>query len=116
MPSIDRSVHHPHGAWLAGRRARAAASRWRRDGSEARWARSDLRLRRLLSTIFDPIFTAAGVLFTIAALRAADGTDPSPTLYAVPAAVCFVMAAVTIIDLYMIRRGVRAQHRWHRAP
>ncbi|MFB6510386.1 hypothetical protein ACFCW4_20650 [Streptomyces virginiae] len=107
--------HSKGGPRAADRRARGAASRWRHDGSEARWARSDLRLRRILSIIFAPVFTGGGTVFVLLALHATEHGEPSSPLCVVMAAVCFVMAAVALIDLYVINRRAREQQRWHRA-
>ncbi|MDD9375683.1 DUF6343 family protein [Streptomyces sp. ZAF1911] len=81
----------------------------RRDGTEAGRARSGLRLRRLVSTILAPVFTAGGVVFALAGLRATQGSSPSAGLCAVLSAACLVLAAVAITDLYVIRRRLRGR-------
>lgn len=112
MMSVRRQ-HGLGGSRAAGRHGRNAAPRWRHDGSGARWARSDLRLRRILSMTFAPLFTAGGTLFVLLALRAADQGTPSRALCMVLAAVCFLMAGVALLDLDVIKRRRREQRRWH---
>lgn len=113
MASIGR--HHGWGGpRAADRHARGAASRWRHDGSEARWARSDLRLRRTLSIVFAPLFTAGGTFFVLLALQATDHSTPSRTEWVALAVFCFLMAAVALLDLYVIQHRVREERRWHR--
>ncbi|MFI5672946.1 DUF6343 family protein [Streptomyces sp. NPDC051704] len=98
----------------ADRRARRAAARWRQDGSEPQWARSDLRLRRLLSLWATPVFVVGGALFAVLASQATAQADPPRSLYLVLAVVCFAVAVVAIIDLQVIRHHAREQDRWHR--
>lgn len=112
MASVGRR-HGLGGSRAADRHARGAASRWRHDGSEARWARSDLRLRRLLSITFAPLFTAGGTVFVLLALRAGAQGTPSRALCMVLALVCFLMAGVALLDLYVIKRRRREQQRHH---
>ncbi|WP_042419076.1 DUF6343 family protein [Streptacidiphilus anmyonensis] len=111
-------VHHPHPvrAWrlrMADRRSQAAARRWRHTGEEARWARSDLRARRLLARVFAVLFVAGAGLFGFLAVvnPAADvGFDIAT------AAVCAVFALVALVDLTVIRRRMNEQRRWGREP
>lgn len=111
--------HSPHqhdrSGRAADRHARAAAARWRHDGSEPRWARSDLRLRRLLSLFFAPIFLLSGVVLLLAGSEAADGTGPPQEMYTALAVGCLLLALIALVDLYVIRRRRREQERWHRA-
>ncbi|WP_234320962.1 hypothetical protein [Streptomyces katrae] len=111
-----RKRHGPAAGRAADRHARAAATRWRHDGLEAQWARSDLRLRRLLSAVFAPVFAAGGALFVFLASESSDHTPSAGTLCAVLAAFCFLLAAVALADLYVIRRRTREQQRWRREP
>ncbi|MFI6147007.1 hypothetical protein [Streptomyces sp. NPDC051109] len=88
---------------MADRQARAAPARWRHDGSEAseaQWARSDLRLRRSLSAVL----AAGGALFVFLASGSTVHTPSPGTLYALLAAFCFLLAAVALADLYVIKR------------
>ncbi|MFJ9643782.1 hypothetical protein [Streptomyces sp. NPDC101206] len=113
MPS-DRRNLHPTSGRAADRRARAAAARWRHDGSEARWARSDLRLRRVLSLVFAPVFAVGGALLLLLGSHASAHAAPSPSVYTSLAAACFALTAVALLDLYAIKRRTREQNRWHR--
>ncbi|MCX5195424.1 DUF6343 family protein [Streptomyces sp. NBC_00249] len=81
------------------------------DGSEPLRARSDLRLRRRLSLVFAPAFAVGAVLLALRALRATPGSEPSPTVYGVLAALCMVLMTVAIADLYVIERRTRAGRR-----
>ncbi|WP_143568827.1 DUF6343 family protein [Streptomyces amritsarensis] len=114
MASHDRHRNYPSGR-AADRQARAAAVRWRHDGSEPRWARSDLRLRHLLSLLFAPIFALGGVLLLLLGAEAAATAGPPPTLYTALAVCCFLLALVALVDLYVIRRRRREQQRWYRS-
>ncbi|MGF1425910.1 DUF6343 family protein [Kitasatospora sp. LaBMicrA B282] len=64
--------------------------RWR-SGTEPRFARSDLKLRFLLSVIFTPVFA----LMTAA--------------FAVFAAVCFALTVFAAVDLYIVIRRRRVE-------
>ncbi|MFE2554084.1 DUF6343 family protein [Streptomyces sp. NPDC059355] len=108
------SLHSHLAARAADRHARRAAARWRHDGSEPQWARSDLRLRRLLSLWAIPVFVVGAVLFAVLASQTAAHADPSRTLYVVLAAVCFAVAVIAIIGLRVIRHRAREENRWHR--
>ncbi|CAM5266521.1 hypothetical protein [Streptomyces avidinii] len=98
----------------ADRHARQTATRWRHDGSEAQWARSDLRLRRLLSLWAAPVFVFGSALLSFLASRATPQADPSRSVYVVLAAICFALAVLAIIDLRVIEHRMREQTRWHR--
>ncbi|MFF0549671.1 hypothetical protein ACFYUL_11990 [Streptomyces sp. NPDC004311] len=115
MATHHRHQHYPSGH-AADRQARAAAARWRHDGSEPRWARSDLKLRRLLSLLFAPIFVLTGVLMLLLGSGSIPVSDPPPSVFTALAACCFVLALVAVVDLYVIRRRRREQQRWHRTP
>ncbi|MEW2587163.1 hypothetical protein [Streptomyces virginiae] len=110
------SQHHRHqrSGRAADRQARAAAIRWRHDGSEPRWARSDLRLRRLLCLLFAPVFALTGVLILLLGSEATPTTGPPPDVWTALAAGCFLLALVALVDLYVIGRRRREQQRWHR--
>ncbi|WP_051807328.1 hypothetical protein [Streptomyces sp. NRRL F-2664] len=114
MASHHRQWHHRSGR-AADRQARAAAARWRHDGSEPRWARSDLRLRRLLSLVFAPVFVLTGVLLLVLGFRASTAAGPPQGVCTALAVGCFLLALVALADLYVIRRRTREQRRWHRA-
>ncbi|MFE0602475.1 hypothetical protein ACFW2T_13745 [Streptomyces sp. NPDC058892] len=113
MASQHRHQHYRSGR-AADRHARAAATRWRHDGSEPRWARSDLRLRRLLSLLFAPFFALIGVLMLLLGSGATGTASPPRGLYTALAVCCFLLALVALVDLYVIRVRRREQQRWHR--
>ncbi|THA74152.1 hypothetical protein [Streptomyces sp. A0592] len=113
MASLNRRQRYRSGR-AADRQARAAGARWRHDGSEPQWARSDLRLRRLLSLLFAPIFALIGVLMLILRSDATAAAGPPPGVYAVLAIGCFMLALVALVDLYVIGRRRREERRWHR--
>ncbi|MET9572938.1 hypothetical protein ACFYNW_38720 [Streptomyces virginiae] len=113
MALLHRHQHYRSGR-AADRQARAAAARWRHDGSEPRWARSDLKLRRLLSMLFAPIFALIGVLMLLLGSGAPAAAGPPQGIYTALAACCFLLALVALVDLYVIRRRRREQQRWHR--
>lgn len=103
------------GLRAADRHARQAATRWRHDGSEAQWARSDLRLRRVLSLWAIPVFAAGSALLAYLASQTTAGAAPPRTVYVVLAAVCFALAVLALIDLQVIKHRIREEERWHRA-
>ncbi|MFD8724802.1 hypothetical protein ACFV2H_44355 [Streptomyces sp. NPDC059629] len=114
------SHHGRHGvtqrwhARAADRRARAAARRWRHDGSEPRWAQSDLPARRLLSRLFAVLFALGAAGFALLAWKAGPASQPDRTVFTALAALCAASTAVAVADLYVIRRRVAEQHRWRR--
>jgi hypothetical protein len=98
-------------ARAADRRSRAAARRWAHDGSEARWARSDLAARRLLAGVFAPLLAMGAVAF---ALLAAQGPREDRVVNATVAAICAVCCLAAVVDLFVIRRRIAGQRRWGR--
>jgi len=114
--SYPQSGHHGLREQLhvraADRRSRAAARRWRHDGSEPQWARSDLRARRLLAGVFAPLLAMGAVAF---ALLAAKGPHLDRGLNLAVAVLCAVCALVAVVDLFVIRRRMAEQRRWGRA-
>ncbi|MFH8773665.1 hypothetical protein [Streptomyces sp. NPDC017958] len=114
-PHHDR--HHATQRWhtrTADRRARTAARRWRHDGSEPRWASSDLPARRLLSRLFGALFALGAAGFAVLAWRAGPASQPDRVLLIALAALCAASTAVAIADLYVIRRRTAEQRRWKR--
>lgn len=113
--SGPRHGRHPVRERLRGRaadrRARTAARRWRHDGSEPRWARSDLPARRLLAGVFAPLLALGAVAF---GLLAADGPGPDRAINLGVAVVCAVCTVVAVADLFVIRRRMAEQRRWGR--
>ena len=98
-------------ARAADRHARAVARRWTHDGSEPRWARSDLRARRLLAAVYAPLLTMGAVAF---ALLAAEGPHQDRGVNTAVAAICAVCAVAAVIDLFVIHRRMAEQRRWGR--
>ncbi|WP_079273069.1 DUF6343 family protein [Streptomyces sp. TN58] len=113
MASDHRHPHYRSGR-SADRQTRAAAARWRHDGSEPRWARSDLRLRRLLSLIFAPVFALIGVLMLFLGSEATTAAGPPQGIYTTLAVCCFLLSLVALVDLKVISRRMREQARWRR--
>lgn len=113
MASLHRHHRYRSGR-AADRQARAAAVRWRHDGSEPQWARSDLKLRRLLSLLFAPIFVLIGAFVLVLGSAATAAAGPPQGVYTVLAVGCFVLALVALVDLYVIRRRRREERRWNR--
>ena len=106
--------HHVRQQWearAADRRTRAAARRWRHDGSEPRWARSDLRARRLLAALYAPLMAMGAVAF---GLLAAKGPHPDRPINIGVAVVCAVCTVVALVDLLVISRRMAEQRRWGR--
>ena len=99
-------------AHAADRRTRAAARRWRHDGSEPQWARSDLRARRLLAGVFAPLLVLGAVAF---ALLAANGPHLDRSINLGVAIVCAVCAVIAVVDLLVIRRRMAERRRWGRS-
>lgn len=81
--------------------------RRRRTGTEPLTAYSDLRLRRLLSAVFAPLFVAGAVGFTVWWVNAGpdDPVGRGPIAFA--AVVCGVFAVVALVDLAVVRRRLR---------
>ncbi len=114
-------MSYPHGARhpirdslqarAADRRTRAAARRWRHDGSEPQWARSDLPARRLLAGVFAPLMAMGAVAF---GLLAAQGPGPDRAINLGVAVICAVCLLVAVVDLVVIHRRMAEQRRWGR--
>ncbi|MFD9127089.1 hypothetical protein [Kitasatospora sp. NPDC059571] len=116
MAHAHRMRHHVAEQWqvrAADRRGRAAARRWRHSGSEPRWAASDLAARRMLSLIFAPAFVLGAAGAAVLAALAAPNADPGTAFYTAVAAVCALFAVVALVDLWVIRRRMAEQRRWH---
>ncbi|MDH6144393.1 MULTISPECIES: DUF6343 family protein [Kitasatospora] len=82
--------------------------RWR-SGTEPRFARSDLKLRFLLSVIFTPFFALMTATFAVfAALAKPTGVPSQGTLVGF-AVVCFVLTVFAAVDLYVVIRRRRVE-------
>ncbi|MFD8387925.1 DUF6343 family protein [Streptomyces sp. NPDC059680] len=76
--------------------------RFPRTGTEPTTARSALRLRRLLSAVFLPLFAAATAGFAVWAARSGPGDSPGGGPLTVLAAVCGVLALAAALDLVVV--------------
>ncbi|WP_327420322.1 DUF6343 family protein [Streptomyces sp. NBC_01230] len=75
-----------------------------RAGTEPLTARSDLRLRTVLSTAALVIFALATAGFAWWAVSSSRDSSPGSTVLSVLAAVCGVLLLVAVLDLAVIRR------------
>ncbi|WP_329561970.1 DUF6343 family protein [Kitasatospora sp. NBC_01266] len=82
--------------------------RWR-SGTEPRFARSDLKLRFLLSVVFVPVFALMTAAFAVFAAMAKATSAPSQSTLVAFAAVCFALTVVATIDLYVVIRRRRVE-------
>ncbi|MFG2267172.1 DUF6343 family protein [Streptomyces sp. NPDC048720] len=103
-----------------GRPARAAAPDTRsgldtpgrgpsRTGAEPVTARSPLRLRRLLSAVFLPLFAAAAAVLALWAARTGPGDSPGSAPLTVLAVICGVLALAAALDLAVVTRRLRRE-------
>ncbi|MFF1869202.1 DUF6343 family protein [Kitasatospora herbaricolor] len=81
---------------------RATAPRRWRSGSEPATARSDLKLRLLLSLTFTPFFAACTAGFAVLAARAAPDGAPSRGTLIGFAVACAVLTVVALVDLLVV--------------
>lgn len=117
MPQTHHEHRHVGEYWrmvAADHRTRAAARRWRRTGSEPRWASSDLAARRLLNRIFAPLFLLGTVVFALLAANALPAPSADRAFYTGLAVLCAVFTVIAVIDLFVIRRRMAEQRRWRR--
>ncbi|MDJ1134267.1 DUF6343 family protein [Streptomyces iconiensis] len=91
----------------AGHRDGSRGGRHARSGTEPVTARTDLRLRAILSSCGVPVFAAAAVFFAWWASTSHSHSSPSDTLLSVLAGVCALLALFAAIDLVVIRRRAR---------
>jgi hypothetical protein len=91
-----------------------ALRRWLRTGSEPRTARSDLRLRALLSTIFAPLFLVGAGAFAWLASTAGAGSSPPRGAWIALAAICAAFLLISLGDLAVVRRREAESRRWGR--
>ncbi|MDH6136179.1 hypothetical protein P3T37_005598 [Kitasatospora sp. MAA4] len=83
---------------------RATTPRRWRSGTEPRFARSDLKLRFLLSVIFTPFFALITAAFAVFAARANPTSVPSRGTLVGFAIACFVLTVFAAIDLWVVIR------------
>lgn len=80
-----------------------------RTGDEPVTAQSPLRLRRLLSGIFLPVFVAAAVLFALWARVSGPGNSPHRAVLITIAALCAIIAFLAALDLVVVARRLRRE-------
>ncbi|NLU70630.1 hypothetical protein HCC30_25725 [Streptomyces sp. HNM0574] len=78
-----------------------------RRGSEPVTARSDLRLRQLLATVFVPLFVAGTALFWYWMTQTGPGDVPSEGSLRVLTVVCGLLALFAAVDLAVVLRRRR---------
>ncbi|UNS95708.1 DUF6343 family protein [Streptomyces tubbatahanensis] len=80
-----------------------------RAGTEPVTARSDLRLRTLLSSVGIPVFAAATALLAWWAASSGPHSSPSDRVLSVLAALCGVLTLAAVADLLVLRRRRRQE-------
>ncbi|MFJ8804435.1 DUF6343 family protein [Streptomyces sp. NPDC102487] len=76
----------------------------RRSGAEPTTARSELKLRFLLSVIFTPLFATAAVAFAFFAARVDDSDPLGPGVLIVLAVLFGLLAVAAAADLVVVLR------------
>ena len=84
-------------------------SRFPRSGTEPVTARSPLKLRLLLASVFLPLFVAGTVLFAVWAARSDAGDSPGSGPLTLLAVVCGVLALTAALDLAVVLRRLRRE-------
>ncbi|MEV5333421.1 DUF6343 family protein [Streptomyces werraensis] len=114
MPD-SRTGSSPHEPRAGGRkpvpRARSGTVGRRnpRTGTEPVTARSPLRLRLLLASVFLPLFVAGTVLFAVWAAGSDEGDSPGSGPLTILAVVCGVLALTAALDLDVVVRRLRRE-------
>ncbi|MEW1777902.1 DUF6343 family protein [Streptomyces sp. NPDC086777] len=80
-----------------------------RTGTEPVTARSPLRLRRLLSSLFLPLFAMATALFAAWAAASGAGDSPGRGALVTLAAVCAALAVAAAVDLLVVSRRLHRE-------
>ncbi|MBT2907899.1 DUF6343 family protein [Streptomyces cellulosae] len=83
--------------------------RYPRTGTEPVTARSPLRLRLLLASVFLPLFVAGTVLFAVWAAGSDPGDSPGSGPLTLLAVVCGVLALTAALDLAVVVRRLRRE-------
>ncbi|KUO15015.1 hypothetical protein AQJ91_43850 [Streptomyces dysideae] len=83
--------------------------RFPRTGTEPWTAQSPLRLRRLLSAVFLPLFAAATAPFGLWAARSDAGDSPGRGVLVGLAVVCALFAVAAAADLVVVARRLRRE-------
>ncbi|MET8894058.1 DUF6343 family protein [Streptomyces albogriseolus] len=84
-------------------------SRYPRSGTEPVTARSPLKLRLLLASVFLPLFVAGTVLFAVWAAGSDAGGSPGRGPLILLAVVCGVLALTAALDLGVVLRRLRRE-------
>jgi hypothetical protein len=82
--------------------------RWR-SGTEPRFARSDLKLRFLLSVLFTPFFALMTAAFAVGAALAGPTSVPARSTLIGFAVVGFALTVFAAVDLYIVIRRRRVE-------
>ncbi|GAA1068943.1 hypothetical protein GCM10009665_74700 [Kitasatospora nipponensis] len=88
---------------------KATTPRQWRSGTEPRFARSDLKLRFLLSVLFTPLFALTTAAFAYFAAVAGPTSVPSRGTLVGFAIACFVLTVIATIDLCVVVRRRRVE-------
>jgi len=88
---------------------RTTTPRTWRSGTEPATARSDLKLRFLLSVLFTPLFALATVGFALWAANTGAGSAPSRGTLIVFAVGCGVLTVLALVDLWVVVRRRRTE-------
>ncbi|MFC9327961.1 DUF6343 family protein [Kitasatospora sp. NPDC057015] len=83
---------------------RATTPRRWRSGTEPATARSDLKLRLLLSLTFTPFFALCTVGFAVFAARARPGGEPTRDTLIGFAIACGALTLFALVDLWIVLR------------
>ncbi|WP_457033461.1 DUF6343 family protein [Kitasatospora sp. P5_F3] len=78
-------------------------------GTEPMTARSDLKLRFLLSVIFTPLFALTTAGFAVWAAVADPGASPSPATLTAFAVACGLLTLFAAVDLLVVVRRRRTE-------
>ncbi|MER5867214.1 DUF6343 family protein [Kitasatospora sp. NPDC002040] len=80
-----------------------------RSGTEPMTARSDLKLRLLLSVLFTPLFALATAGFALWAALAGPGDNPGPGTLTAFAVACGLLTLFAAADLLVVLRRRRTE-------
>ncbi|MER8187344.1 DUF6343 family protein [Kitasatospora sp. NPDC094015] len=80
-----------------------------RSGTEPATARTDLKLRFLLSVLFTPLFALVTAGFAVWAARSTSADNPSQAMLTVFAVVCGLLTLFAAVDLMVVIRRRRTE-------
>jgi len=78
-------------------------------GTEPATARSDLKLRFLLSVTFTPLFVLLTAAFAVWAARTTPGSTPSQRILIGFAVCCGLLTVFAVVDLWVVIRRRRTE-------